>query len=320
MEVSLGSQHQQRMRTRPAEAGCTPHPIMTSGLIVALAAGMACAAAGEATVTLAAPGTTSAGVCDGDGRLVRTLWRGRPHVGGVLSLSWDGRDDDGQAVPGKGNYHAQVLSHDVRYVWEGMIGNTSAASTDSSVHRAFHPIHDMAIDADGNAFYALGCNEGQNALHRFHASNPQVKTPLAREDYRRVFRNAATDGSLAYFANVGLLGARGSAQRRTQTFAVALRVADGLEHRFAAGRPVFEATFPGERWASVIDCGDEDSDAGKSSRLAPKGLAVQRSGSLLSVSHPSAGEIRLFDMRSGEPRGHIAGLDTIRRVSAPIAL
>jgi hypothetical protein len=171
------------------------------------------------------------------------------------------------------------------------------------VHRAFQPIHDLAVDAAGDAFYVVGYNEQQNAMHRFSVTDPQVRTPLARDDYRREFRYVATDGALAYFANTGVLAPRGAFTREPQTFVIALRVSDGIEHVFTEGQPVFDGEPARNRWESVIDLDDDDTDDGTGFRSAPGGLAVQTSGNVLFVSHPRRNEIRLLDKRTGARLG-----------------
>jgi hypothetical protein len=276
--------------------------LLTAGAALANAA--APADAGEVAVEVRAATSTSAGVFDARGNLVRTLWRAKPHAGGSMRVDWDGRDEDGVHVSAaSGPYSVRVLAHDVRYVWEGVIGNTSRASTGPSVHRAFQPIHDLAIDAAGDAFYVVGYNEQQNAIHRFSVTDPQVRTPLARDDYRREFRYVATDGALAYFANTGVLAPRGAFTREPQTFVIALRVGDGREHVFAEGQPVFDGEPARNRWESVIDLDDDDVDDGTAFRSASRGLAVQTRGDVLFVSHPGRNEIRLLDKRTGARLG-----------------
>ena len=246
------------------------------------------AEAGATSVTLPEAAMTSAGVFDSTGHLVRTLWSGRREPAGTLAIAWDGRDDDGDAVPSSARYTARVLAHDVRYVWEGVIGNTSRDATGPHVHRAFGPINDMAIDRAGNAFYVVGYNELQHAIHRFQTSDPQLQSSLAHDDYLRVFRYAATDGTLAYFAN-----AQPAPQR--EAFVVALDVSDGTEHRFPSGRLVMPGQLWGNRWESVLDYEP-------SGTRAPTGLAVQQRGDNLFVAHASANEIRVLDKHDGRQR------------------
>ena len=80
---------------------------------------------------------TSAGIFDADGRLLRTLWSGRALSRGAVAVDWDGRDEGGAPVPEHGHYMARVLSHNVRYVWEGVIGNTSSASIPLALDEAY---------------------------------------------------------------------------------------------------------------------------------------------------------------------------------------
>ncbi|HTV72976.1 MAG TPA: FlgD immunoglobulin-like domain containing protein [Steroidobacteraceae bacterium] len=264
------------------------------------------AVAGTASFTLPEAATTSAAVFDGGGRLVRTLWSGEKHLVGSVTVTWDGRDDNGARVAPGSKYSARLLVSNVRYIWEGVIANTSAEMSGPHVYRALGPINDMAIDARGDAFYVVGYDEQQNAIHRFNTSDPQRPTSLAHDDYRRVFRFAATDGTLAYFANVGLAAPKGSPMRDPSTFVIALRVNDGAEFSFTHGRSVTSGLHWGNRWDSVIDLDDDDLDSGGVFRSAPSGLAVQRRGRDLFVAHALRNEIRVLDKRTGELLGRIA--------------
>jgi FlgD Ig-like domain len=270
--------------------------------------------AGRAAIALPCDCRTSAAVFDASGRLVRTLWSGRSEPRGSIEISWDGRDDEGTSVHG-GRYFARVLFNQVRYVWDGVIGNTSRDTVGAHFHRALAPISDMAIDGRGDAFYVVGYNEQQNAINRFEVSDPQARTALAADDYRRVFKYACTDGTLAYFANVGLLAPSGSPMRDPATFVVALRVSDGREYHFAEGRVVVpDLTRPGaNRWESAIDYADENQERGGGFNQAPSGLAVQQRGKLLFVSHESLNEVHILDKSTGAPAGTI-------RLFAPAAI
>ena len=258
-------------------------------------------AAGAATVDLPCACRTSAAIFDSSGRLIRALWSGRPYPAGPLAIQWDGRGDDGKPAAGAAPYQVRVVAHNVRYVWEGVIGNTSREFIGPHVYRALGTINGMAIDARGDAFYVVGYNEQQSAIRRFSTSDPQSPSALAHDDYRRVFRYVATDGTLAYFANVGLAAPRGSPARDAATFVIALRVGDGSEYPFAQGRAAFpNPQSPGDnRWSSVIDYRDEDSDSDGEFRDAPTGLAVQQHGNELFVSHRHLNTVSVLDKRDG---------------------
>ena len=68
--------------------------------------------------------STSAGVFSKDGTLIRTLWSGMSYSAGNHRSSWDGMQDDGTPAPAAG-YDVRVLSGNVQYHWDGVIGNTS---------------------------------------------------------------------------------------------------------------------------------------------------------------------------------------------------
>lgn len=249
------------------------------------------ALAETATFMLPKAAVTSAAVIDADDRLVRTLWSAERHAAGSLRATWDGRDDDGNLASAAAPYRVRLLAHNVSYVWEGVIGNTSLERSGRQIHRAFEPVHDMAIDTQGNAFYVVGYNEQQPGLHRFAIKEPQRRTSFPRDDYQRVFRYVATDGERVYIANTGTAFDR-------QSFILALSNRDWSEHRFRDGAPVGTKGPPGNRWASAIDpesLGDR----------IPSGLAVQRDGSDLFVARRGAGEIRVFDKITGAPKQSI---------------
>jgi hypothetical protein len=267
----------------------------------------ALANAGSAQLSLPCACNTSAGVFDSSGRLIRTLWSGKPLSAGPRQIDWDGLDDEGRpAAPDR--YRVRLLAHNIRYVWEGVIGNTARDFTGAHVYRAANPINGMAIDARGHAFYVVGYNEQQPAIGSFTTRDPQRPTALAHDDYRRVFRYAATDGKLAYFANVGLAAPRPSPMRDAATFVIALRVGDGAEYQFAEGRTVFpDANSPGSnRWDSVVDYRNDDLDVDGQFRDAPSGLAVQQRGEELFIAHRGLSTICVLNKRDGRRLAEIS--------------
>jgi len=61
-----------------------------------------------------------------DGALVKGLRSGIPYTPGPYTSSWDGPDDDGRIAP-DGSYQVRVLSNNVQYAWQGVVGNMSDA-------------------------------------------------------------------------------------------------------------------------------------------------------------------------------------------------
>lgn len=77
------------------------------------------------TFTLDGSYQTSAGVYDLSGRLIRTLWSNSYYSAGTFTSTWDGNDDYG--IPqASGNYEIRLLQHNVQYIFDGAIGNTSS--------------------------------------------------------------------------------------------------------------------------------------------------------------------------------------------------
>src|ERR1700731_2578300 len=94
--------------------------------------------------SLPANARTSAGVFQKDGTLIKTLWSGINYAAGSHTEIWDGTDEDGRLVPDAG-YDIRVLSNNVNYTWEGVVGNTSNALSGPTVHHSFQRIHGMAF-------------------------------------------------------------------------------------------------------------------------------------------------------------------------------
>ncbi len=80
--------------------------------------------------TLTSSVNTSAGVYNASGNLVRTLWSGVRYDAGNYKAVWSGIMDDGTQAP-PGTYQFKILTNNVKYTWEGVIGNTSSSWTDN---------------------------------------------------------------------------------------------------------------------------------------------------------------------------------------------
>lgn len=240
--------------------------------------------------------TTSAGVYDAQGRLVRTLWRGDTLPQGRHQRSWDGLDDLGR--PAREERHeVRLVHHQIRYVWEGVIGNTSLGTIDQR-HRAYQPPQSLVVEGD-RAYYAVGYNEQQPGIHGFALAAPQLDTrPLAGKDTFASISMLASDGHRLYWANTGGLS-------RT-TFVGVYDLSPLRPAAFTQGQPVClfyrynkPPCEPDQSYQSVVDVETLDGHG-------PSGLAVQRKGRVLAVAHPSHGTVRLFDKMSGARIGQIA--------------
>lgn len=169
----------QTQASTPAPASSAAFPNQNPSGVVTPAPPPASAASGLAfTFTLPTARTTSAGVYSSDGTLVRTLWRGQQFDAGLHSATWDQRDDSG-ALMASGTYTVKVAHHNVQYVWEGAIGNTSARAGAAVLHHSYRGPTSFA-SIPGGMLYAVGYNEAQSAINGFTLDNTQLNQSPVR--------------------------------------------------------------------------------------------------------------------------------------------
>jgi hypothetical protein len=239
--------------------------------------------------TLPRAANTSAGVYNDRQQLVRTLWRGDALPAGEHQRRWDGRDDQGTAVAA-GDYDIKLIHHQLSYVWEGVVGNSSPVWGGPTVHNALLPPSSIAISGD-RAYYAVDYNEQQDGLRGFLLKTPQIDTrPFASNNTFASYSMLAADATRLYWANTGGMSLK--------TFVAAYDIATAGEAVFDTGQSICMnhrtdgSCYQHQAHASIIDAHNEPIDA-------PTGLAVQRNGRVLAVAHGGAQVIRLFDKTSG---------------------
>ncbi len=120
--------------------------------------------------------TTSAGVYKPDGTLVKTLFSARRMFAGTNVVFWNGLDDNYQVAPAN-TYTIKMIAHNVQYVWENVVGNSSVPNCGESVHNGFEPIKAMTFNGT-TAFYTSGYNENHLELNRFDTTNPNKLTKI----------------------------------------------------------------------------------------------------------------------------------------------
>jgi hypothetical protein len=236
---------------------------------------------------------TSAGVYNTTtGVLMRTLWNNVQYGQGTNYGVWDGKDDSGNAVPSGSDYQIKLIYHNVQYVWEGIIGNTSTNQTGGNVYRAFGKIHDMAFSG-ANGYYAVGYNELECPFHTFTVGTPQVPSDF---NFGYTFTDAAScmyfvaaDSTRTYWAKTfgGMNG--------VDTFVIAINnnVSPCTLYTFPKG-----TVPPGGKYPSCVDF-----DATANQANPASGIAVQQSGNDLFVSHGTLNQVRVFDKVQGNLLG-----------------
>lgn len=222
---------------------------------------------------------TSAGVYSKDGTLIRTLWSGVTYNAGAHQFSWDGIDDDGR-LAANGGYIVKVLSNNVKYKWEGVIGNTSDSLSGTTVHHAIERMYGMAVNGN-NAYFAVGYNEQDGSTFKFNIRSPQKKTMILGKGLS--VKYVATDGINVYWA-----GNDGNAVNNWMVFGT--KVTNDAESGFTNGQPAI--TKYGRKYKSVIDNINND-------KSEISGLAVQKRGRYLFVAHKSLNELHILDKTTG---------------------
>lgn len=225
--------------------------------------------------TLGTDATTSAGVFTSDGTLVRTLWSNVQYKAGAHAATWDGLDDEGNLAT-DGNYSVKVVSNNVKYEWQGVIGNNSQDKTGSTVNRAAQVITGMVV-VGNYAYYAVGYTEGEACSYqKFDINNPQVRLKIHEVDGQSTCY-VASDGTYVYW---------GGPTDATTGFVAATKVADDKDVIFPNGTNV----VTGHNTYSGVDV---------VSNSIISGIAVQKLGNFLFVAHINDNLVRVLDKRTG---------------------
>ncbi len=221
---------------------------------------------------------TSAGVFSEEKRLVKTLWSGKKYDAGTYTEKWDGTDDEGNLAPG-GNYTINVLSNNMMYEWQGVVGNTSEHSTGPTIYNNFSPGNGMVI-AGNTAFLACGYNEQKSSQQKFLLSNPQQKFDVVPNQTGQASYFVATDGNVVYWAGSDV---------SQQWFVFGTKVSDDSFIVFPKGESV-KAKY-GRTYNAI--------NKTEGNNAAISGIAVQKKGKYLFISHKSLDQLHVLDKTTG---------------------
>jgi hypothetical protein len=249
--------------------------------------------------TVATASTTSAAVYDASNQLFLTLWSGESVPIGTNIRVWNGKDNGGNPAP-VGTYTIKVLTHNVQYIWDGCVGNTSYIANDhQNIHTAFD-VFSCMVPFGNNVYYSVGGNEGQPTFGGFANSAPQVNTPPLRfVDPFTSPSMMAIDSQKLYFVSLGGFG-------NTTSFVYALTMGSGSRVGFSSQPSLCLGNnyqpdgtcYPGQTYPGAILLNNGYTNV-------PSGIAVQQNGSILAVAMPSEGVIRRYNKTTGAALGSI---------------
>lgn len=236
------------------------------------------------TFTIAQKSTTSAGIYRRNGALIKTLWNNVSYPAGTHTAYWDRTNDEGNLLTDSG-YIVKVVSANVNYTWEGVIGNNSDSLTGSTKIRAFERFHSIAF-AGNYGYFGIGYTEGVPSCYKFNINSPNSKINILFADNGDIDQEChyvATDGTNVYWAgfdpyNISL------------NFVYATKTSDDKEYAFRNGTST--STTYGRTYSSAIDVYNNSS-------AAPSGLAVQKNGQYLFVAHKDLNLINVLNKTTG---------------------
>lgn len=229
--------------------------------------------------------TTSAGIYDKAGYLIRTLWSNVRLKAKRYHYRWDGLNDNGEKVLEANSYAVKVLSNNVRYEWEGVIGNTSKQLSGKAVHRSHDHIYDM-VEANGHMYFCAEYSESYLSTAKFKIGTPHEKINVMESKFGigQATDQLCSDGKLVYMS-----GRDPWSENQTVNFVYAIHTIDDEQVIFEHGRPYENHAV----FQSVIHF--------KEDRLCKiSGIAVQEKGPYLFVSHELLNEIHVLDKSTGK--------------------
>ncbi|MEO8110612.1 MAG: Ig-like domain-containing protein [Ginsengibacter sp.] len=241
------------------------------------------------TFTLKSTSSTSAGVYKKDSTLVRILWANKTYSAGTFTDFWDGKDDYGNTIAAPdAAYDIKVLSNNVVYNWDGIIGNTSLSQTGSGVHRGYYTsMTGMAITGN-TAYFCQGYSEAYSSEAKFDINSPQVRLNVFGGQVSTMNADfVVTDGTNVYWGGY-------DAYKPANSFIHVTKVSDDSQVSFGANGSSYTMQQIGspKTYTSVID----KLNVPKSK---PSGLAIQKSGNYLFVAHSGLNELHVIDKTTG---------------------
>jgi len=245
--------------------------------------------------------TTSAGVYRTNGSLVRNLWQKIDYTAGTHQASWDGLDNEGNPVP-PSTYQIKVIAHKVSYVWEGVVGNTSASWT-ANVWRSLVVMQDFCMAPSGESYAGLGYNEGLPGLVYNPTGTVQAPHKVKEHDFYDAFSLVRADNTYLYAAtnNSGW-------DNRQSSYIIRFKQSDKTEAPWAAGTTATYGTYgPARTHSGVVSLQQSatSTQPQRSAWLANRitGLAVN--SNYIAVARKAQNSVQFYAVATGALLGSL---------------
>jgi len=240
---------------------------------------------GAFTFTLGSQLKTSAGVFRNDSILVKTLWNDESYSAGTYTKYWDGTDDYGNVIPSPdANYKVKVLSNNVKYEWQGTIGNSSDSMTGVKKHKGLYNCMTSLVFVGSYGYFSTGYGEGYQSVGKFNAATPNQRINIYDSTEKTADINySCTDGSKVYWGAFDAFSINNS-------FVYATDVSTDLDATFSTGVPI-SVTYS-RTYNSVI------SKLNQANSLI-SGMAVQQTGVYLFVARKDLNQLQVLNKTTG---------------------
>lgn len=177
---------------------------------------------------LDAEASTTGGIFDAEGKLVRVLWKLKKLPAGKHERGWDGLDDLDRPLP-PGDYRWKVVANRAVYRNVGAVGNSGLPPT-AKAHTPTH-MHDVAVDAEGAVYTVNYWDEAGADFKKWDKDGNSVYD--AQYQMRNGNPNGApyacaVDDRYLYCAMEGWPGEPWKNRQQVQRF----RLADGKHEKF----------------------------------------------------------------------------------------
>lgn len=249
--------------------------------------------------------TTSAGVYDEEGRLVRTLWSAKEETAGSHSAVWDGLDDDGRLMA-DGNYYINVMSNNVAWDMFTLVGNSSELVSKYNMLSEYRQISDMSLYKN-RMYYSQQYMENSRTWNYFSIDNCHLQAGWFEQNKKnKVTIRNCTDGNYVYWLNNEYVPTNyldedakdyaGKAYTNYRVFAAAYDPAQNQEVVFAGGKKI------NNYWGSAV--GHQSAIAirytnASDTRETFGDIEVQKSGNCLFMITGYDDFVRVVDKTTG---------------------
>lgn len=225
----------------------------------------------------------SLGIYTSGGVKVRNVFSNKPRTTGTYPITWDGKDDDGNSLS-SATYIAKIITSNVVYTWQQVIGNTSLDATGNGVHRGYHNFGVGISISGSNAYVCNAYSEGSPSISKFALSTPQRNIDIDPVNNTTPLTTlVATDSTKHYYAGYDSFSPG-------NTFVFAKLQSNDSDVTFSSGG-TYSGIPNGKTYSTVSLLSTSNSYI--------TGLALQKTGNYGFITRKGLGKLYVFNRSTG---------------------